>query len=142
METFSICWYRTSGPCRALLVKYTGFCPSLVSRIKAALTASFETARQRYRGSLSSGRERTGGLESTCLRCESACSHSSDHSKVASLRSSLKKGRACWADFAMKRDSAVSIPFKTWMDFLLLGVGSLENARHLSGLASIPRSVR
>ncbi|MCI46508.1 hypothetical protein A2U01_0067748, partial [Trifolium medium] len=32
-------------PCSALLVKYTGFCPSSVSRISAALTASVLTAR-------------------------------------------------------------------------------------------------
>ncbi|MCI95331.1 hypothetical protein A2U01_0116629 [Trifolium medium] len=42
---FSISWYLSSGPYKALLVKYTGFCPSVVSRIKAALTASEATAR-------------------------------------------------------------------------------------------------
>ncbi|MCI77047.1 hypothetical protein A2U01_0098317, partial [Trifolium medium] len=34
-----------SGPCKALLVKYTGFSPSVVSRMRAALTASEATAR-------------------------------------------------------------------------------------------------
>ncbi|MCI43138.1 hypothetical protein A2U01_0064375, partial [Trifolium medium] len=44
MAIFSISWYLSSGPCTALLVKYTGFYPSVVSRIRAALTASEEMA--------------------------------------------------------------------------------------------------
>ncbi|MCI44950.1 hypothetical protein A2U01_0066189, partial [Trifolium medium] len=40
---FSISWYLSSGPCRALLMKYTSFCPSVVSRMRAALTASEAT---------------------------------------------------------------------------------------------------
>ncbi|MCI61761.1 hypothetical protein A2U01_0083018, partial [Trifolium medium] len=41
--SFSICWYLSLGPCKALLVKYTDFCPSGVSRTRAALTASEAT---------------------------------------------------------------------------------------------------
>ncbi|MCI39998.1 hypothetical protein A2U01_0061230, partial [Trifolium medium] len=35
----------SSGPCKALLVKYIGFCPSVVSWMMAALTASDAMAR-------------------------------------------------------------------------------------------------
>jgi len=41
--TFSIFWYLVSSPCKALLVKYVGFCPFGVSLIRTALTASEET---------------------------------------------------------------------------------------------------
>ncbi|MCI58341.1 hypothetical protein A2U01_0079596, partial [Trifolium medium] len=59
-----------------------------------------------------------------------------------SLRSSLKRGSACWADLATKRDKDVSMPLRDWTDFFESGVGNVVNALHLSGLASIPRSVR
>ena len=54
----------------------------------------------------------------------------------------FENGRACCTDFAMNRESKVSMLFRTGMDFFELGVGSSKNSRHLSGLASIPRSVR
>src|ERR1051325_3436762 len=110
--------------------------------MSTALTASLDTAKYRYKVSPCCGRDRTGGCESARLRCRRACSHSSFHSKVGPFLSNLKKGRACCADLATNRDSEVSMPFRIWMDLLDLGVGSSENARHLSGLASIPRSVR
>src|SRR4051812_30576074 len=119
-----------------------GFWPSGVSRIKAALTASVDTARYRYRISPASGRDKSGGMERACLRWERECSHSSVHSKAVSLRKSLNKGRACWANLATNLDSDVSMPFRFWIDFFELGMGKSEKALHLSGLASIPLSVR
>ena len=88
------------------------------------------------------GCDSTDGCDRLSLRWKRACLHSSVHSKATSLCRSLKNGSACYTDFATKQGSEVSIPFRTCIDFFKLGLGSLENAWHLSGLALIPCSVR
>ncbi|KAK2357561.1 hypothetical protein QL285_094819 [Trifolium repens] len=92
---FSICKYLSSGPWSALLTKYTGFCPCSVSLMRTALTASWATAKYRYRISPCTGRVRTGGSDNARFKCWSAFSHSSVHSNVDSFLRSLKSGRAC-----------------------------------------------
>ncbi|MCI83814.1 hypothetical protein A2U01_0105090, partial [Trifolium medium] len=61
--------YRISAPCRALLTKYTGFCPCPVSLINTALMASEATAKYKYSVSPSFGRVKTGGSDNARLRC-------------------------------------------------------------------------
>ncbi|MCI40959.1 hypothetical protein A2U01_0062192, partial [Trifolium medium] len=53
---------------RALLSKYTGFCPCSVSLTNTALMASEATAKYRYSGSPSLCRVRTGGSDNARFR--------------------------------------------------------------------------
>ncbi|PNX98329.1 hypothetical protein L195_g021571 [Trifolium pratense] len=43
--TFSIWIYRILGPCNALLMKYNGFCPCSISRMRIALMTSEDTTK-------------------------------------------------------------------------------------------------
>ncbi|MCI24484.1 hypothetical protein A2U01_0045668, partial [Trifolium medium] len=83
--------------------------------MRTTLITSGATAKYRYKVSPSTGRVKIGGSDNARLRC---CT-----------------------DFATKRDRAVSISFNDCIDFFKSGVGNSKKVLHLSGIASIPRSV-
>jgi len=122
--------------CSALLVKYTGFCNPDSSRTKTELTANGDTARYKYRISLSSGELKSGGLARYSCNWPKASSHSLLQTNV--FRRILKKGKHLSFDQEMNRFKAAILPVNCCSCFVVRGACISSTAQIFSGFASIP----
>lgn len=93
--TFSIFWYRVSGPAKAFEQKYTGLWLVPISLTRKVLNASSEMAKYIKKVSPAMGLNKTEGCDRMPFSLLSVSSHYGVHSKFASFLRSLRKGKAC-----------------------------------------------